>query len=70
MFLEYNGINENFYDNYTKNIQDLTKDMVNKATKSFILIDKDVVLILGDEKKFDMPISKIGEIEKISLRSK
>jgi predicted Zn-dependent peptidase len=70
MFLEYNGINENFYDNYIKNIQDLTKDMVNKATKSFILIDKDVVLILGDEKKFDMPISKIGEIEKISLRSK
>ncbi|MDY6861950.1 MAG: insulinase family protein, partial [Thermodesulfobacteriota bacterium] len=67
IFLEYGGVDDEFYNDYTENIQKVTKNMVNETIKNFVLLDKAILLVLGDKKRFDRPLTRLGETEKITL---
>ena len=57
MNLEYENLPTDFLMNYRKNIEDVTLKDVNTVAAKYLDKSKNVVLILGDSKNFDKPVT-------------
>jgi zinc protease len=60
MNLEYEKLPSDFLLNYRNKIENVTIEDLNKVAVKFLNKSKNVVLILGDSKKFDEPSTTIG----------
>jgi predicted Zn-dependent peptidase len=64
--IEYEKLPADFLINYRNNIDKVTNSDLNKAAVKYLNKTKNVVLILGDGKKFDEPMSTIGPYTSIT----
>lgn len=66
MNIEYENLPADFLVNYRNKIENVTVNDLNKIAAKYLNKTKNVVLILGDGKKFDEPMSTIGPYTSIT----
>jgi zinc protease len=67
--IEYFGYPKGYLENYRKNIAKVTKDDVLRVARKYLLPDKMILVVVGDEKKFDKPLSTFGEVRQVVLEA-
>ena len=67
--LEYYGYPKGYLENYRKNIAKVTKRDVLRVARKYLHPDKMILVIVGDEKKFDKPLSSFGEVRQVVLQA-
>ena len=60
MMLEYDGLHGTFLKEYKNNIEKVNFDDIRNVASRYLAEGKRVVLVLGDEKRFEKPLSSIG----------
>jgi predicted Zn-dependent peptidase len=68
--LEYYGYPEGYLENYRDNIAKVTREDVLQAAKTYLHPDKFTIMVVGDEKKFDQPLSTLGPVKELKLEIK
>ena len=68
MSLEYFGFPGDYLDTYVRNIFLVTKADVLRAAKKYIRPDKLEIMVVGDGKDFDVPLSTFGAVADISIK--
>ena len=68
--LEFFGYPPGFLDNYRNNIAKVTKEDVLRAARKYLKTDALTIMVVGDEKKFDRPLSMFGTVKQIKLEIK
>ncbi len=58
--LEYDGLPGTFLKEYKNNIEKVNFDDIRNVASRYLAEEKRVVLVLGDEKRFEKPLSTIG----------
>ncbi len=66
--LEYYGYPDGYLENYRDNISKVTKDDVLRVARKYLRPDKMKMVIVGDESKFDKPLSAFGKVDLIKLK--
>jgi len=61
------GYPANYLDRYIDNVRKITKADIQEAAKKYMDPDKMIVLVVGDEKRFDKPLSAVGKVVRIDL---
>jgi len=69
MILKLQGFADTYLDTYIENIRKVTKQDVLEAAKKYMDPDKVIVVVVGDEKKFDKPLSTMGKVKEIDLKA-
>lgn len=67
--LAFYGYPDGYLENYRDNIAKVSKDDVLRVAKQYLHPDKLVITVVGDEKKFDKPLSSLGEVKEIKLET-
>ncbi|MDD2335534.1 MAG: pitrilysin family protein [Geobacteraceae bacterium] len=67
--LEYYGYPKGYLENYRKNIAKVTKRDVLRVARKYLLPGKMILVVVGDEKKFDKPLSTFGEVRQVVLEA-
>lgn len=62
---EYYGYKKDYLDNYVKKIDSVTENEVKDAAKSFYKNDRALIFVIGDAKKFDKPVSELGQAQEL-----
>jgi predicted Zn-dependent peptidase len=68
MTLKLQGFADNYFDTYIDNIRKVTKQDVLEAAKKYMDPAKMIIMVVGDEKKFDKPLSSVGKVKEIDLK--
>jgi hypothetical protein len=55
-------------DNYLANLKNVTKADVQDVAKKFMNTQQMITIVVGDEKKFDRPLSSLGKVQAIDYR--
>jgi zinc protease len=63
--LEYYGYPKGYLENYRKNIAKVSKKDVLRVARKYLHPDRMILVVVGDEKKFDRPLSTFGEVREI-----
>jgi zinc protease len=66
--LEYYGYPEGYLENYRDNISKVTKDDVLRVARKYLGTDRMKLVVVGDESKFDKPLSVFGKVDEIKLK--
>jgi predicted Zn-dependent peptidase len=61
------GYPENYWDTYLEKIRAVTAEQVLAMARKHMNPEKTVILVVGDESKFDKPLSTLGEVTTLSL---
>lgn len=61
------GLEPGYYARYLERLQALTTEDVHAAVQDILHPDGLVVLVVGDEAAFDVPLERFGEVERIGL---
>jgi predicted Zn-dependent peptidase len=61
------GYPPDYLDRYIDNIRKVTKADIQEVAKKYMDPDKMIVLVVGDEKRFDKPLSAFGKVVTIEL---
>lgn len=69
MTLKLQGYPDNYLETYIDNIKKVTKADVQDAAKKYMNPDKMILVVVGDEKKFDKPLSSFGKVQTIDLKA-
>lgn len=69
MTLKLQGFADSYFDTYIDNIRKVTKQDVLEAAKKYMDPAKMIVMVVGDEKKFDKPLSSAGKVKEIDLKA-
>lgn len=69
LMLEYNDLPDDFLSTYRRNIDDVSMEDVNKAARTYLSLDSETMLILGNDTKFDEPLSRFGKVRKIEVHN-
>jgi zinc protease len=67
MSLKLEGYPDNYLDTYIDNIRKVTKANIQEAAKKYMSPDTMIFVIVGDEKKFDKPLSTFGKVKTLDL---
>jgi predicted Zn-dependent peptidase len=67
--LEYYGYPAGYLENYRDNLAKVTKDDVLRVAKKYLHPDKMILVVVGDEKKFDAPLSTLGPVRVLKLEN-
>lgn len=67
--LEYFGYPKGYLENYRKNIAKVTKKDVLRVARKYLNPDKMILVVVGDEKKFDRPLSTFGVVRQVVLQA-
>lgn len=65
--LEYYGYPEGYLEEYRDRIARVTREDILEAARRRLHPDRMTVVVVGDEKRFDRPLSDLGKLEPISL---
>jgi predicted Zn-dependent peptidase len=68
--LEFFGYPPGYLDNYRDNIAKVTKEDVLRAAQNYLKPDALTITVVGNEKKFDTPLSMFGPVKEIKLEIK
>ena len=68
--LELFGYPPGYLDNYRDNIARVTKEDVLRAAQKYLKPDALTIMVVGNEKKFDGPLSMFGPVKEIKLEIK
>jgi len=63
--LEYYGYPEGYLENYRDRIARVTREDVLRAARKYLHPEAMVLVVVGNEKKFDRPLSSFGEVREI-----
>ena len=66
--LEFYGFPAGYYRNYTANIEKVTAADVARVANKYINPDQVAVLVVGNEKDFEKPLSSLGTVTPIDIR--
>lgn len=67
MSLEYYGLPSDFLERYRDNVAKVTKEDILRVAKKYLHPDQLVILAVGDDGKFDQPLSSLGKVTQIQL---
>jgi len=67
LMLEYNDLPGDFLSTYRSNIAAVSPEDVNRAARAYLAQGSETILILGNEKQFDEPLSSLGEVNTIEV---
>jgi predicted Zn-dependent peptidase len=67
--LEYYGYPEGYLENYRANIAKITKEDILRVARKYLKPDQMVIVVAGDDKTFDKPLSTFGTVEEIKLNN-
>jgi predicted Zn-dependent peptidase len=65
--VQYYNLPKDYLEKYRDNIAKVTKEDVLRVAKKYLHTDKLAFVVVGDEKKFDKPLSGLGEVRNIEL---
>ncbi len=65
--IEYEGLPLDYLDTYLDNIEAITREGILRVAKEYLHPDKMKLLVIGDMKKFDKPLTEFGEVNTIEL---
>jgi len=68
MQLEYDSLPEDFLERYQENISQVTIEDIQRAAKGHLHPYKSILVVVGNGKDFDKPLSEFGEVCEIGLR--
>ena len=68
MSLEYYGLPADFLERYRDNVAKVTVDDIQRVARKYLHPDGLTILVVGDEKRFDRPLSTLGSVRVISLK--
>jgi zinc protease len=68
MSLKLDGYPDNYFDTYIEKIKKVTKKDIQDVAKKYMDPNKMIVVVVGDEKKFDKPLSTLGKVEEIDYK--
>jgi zinc protease len=69
MALKLEGYPDNYLDTYIDNIRKVTREDVQASARKYLDPEKMMVLVVGDEKRFDKPLSSFGKVKPIDLKA-
>jgi zinc protease len=67
MGLEFYGFPANYYEEYPANIRKVTAEDVSRAAKQYVHPDQIALLVVGNEKDFDKPLSTLGTVMPVDI---
>ena len=65
--VQYYNLPHDYLEKYRDNIAKVTKEDVLRVAKKYLHPDKLTFVVVGDDKKFDKPLSELGDVRKIEL---
>lgn len=65
--LEFHGYPADWYDRYVAGIEKVTPADVERVAKKYVTPDQLAVLVVGNEKEFDKPLSTLGSVTPIDI---
>jgi len=65
--LQFYGFPSDYFRNYTANIQKVTADDVARVAKKYVNPDQVAVLVVGNEKDFEKPLSTLGTVTAVDI---
>jgi predicted Zn-dependent peptidase len=68
MTYKLNGYPDNYLDTYADNIRKVSKQDVLDCAKKYIDMNKMIVMLVGDEKKFSKPVATLGKVKLVDLK--
>jgi predicted Zn-dependent peptidase len=68
--LEYYGFPDRYLENFRDNIARVTRDDVLRVARKYLHPDAMTIVVVGDDRKFDQPLSVLGEVREIKLETK
>lgn len=70
MYIEHIGLPDNYLPTYRDNIMKVTREDIRAAAQKYLKPDDYILLVVGDSKKFDKPLSEFGTVNEIKLGNK
>jgi len=67
MSLEYFGLPEDYLVQYRDNVAKVTKTDILRVAQRYLHPDRLIIMVVGDESRFDKPLSSFGKVEEITL---
>ena len=67
--LEFFGYPAGYLENYRDNIARVTKDDVLRVAKKYLRPEAMVLMVVGDDRKFDQPLTTFGPVTEIKLET-
>jgi len=68
--LEYYGYPAGYLENFRDNIARVSKDDILSVAKKYLHPEAMTIMVVGDDSKFDRPLSTLGEVREIKLETK
>jgi len=68
MELRLNGYPDDYLDKYLDNLKKVTKADIQEAAKKYMDAGRMILVVVGDEKKFDQPLSALGKVQPVDYR--
>jgi len=68
--LEYYGFPDGYLENFRDNIAKVSRDDILRVAKKYLHPEAMTILVVGDDSKFDQPLSVLGEVREIKLETK
>jgi predicted Zn-dependent peptidase len=65
--IEYEGLPLDYLETYVDNIKVITREDIARVAKEYLHPDKIRLLVIGDMKQFDKPLTEFGEVNTIEL---
>lgn len=65
--MEFYGYPKGYLENYRRNIARVTKEDVLRVALKYLHPEKMILVVVGEEKKFDKPLSTLGTVKEIKL---
>jgi zinc protease len=69
MTLKLEGYADDYLDTYIDNIRKVTKQDILDAAKKYMDAAKMIIVVVGDEKRFDKPLASLGTVKSIDLKA-
>ncbi len=69
MNLKLEGYPDDYLETYIDNIRKVTKAGIQEAAKKYMNPGKMIFVVVGDEKRFDKPLSTVGKVQAIDLQA-
>ncbi|HEY5975857.1 MAG TPA: pitrilysin family protein, partial [Geobacteraceae bacterium] len=67
--LEFFGYPPNYLENYRDNLAKVTREDVLRVATTYLKPERFTLVVVGDDKKFDQPLSSFGTVKEIVLES-
>ena len=67
--LEYYGYPKGYLEEFRDNIGRVTKEDVLRVARKYLRPDPLILMVVGDEKRFDKPLSTFGEVREVVLEA-